>query len=146
MKLWISGAHTIGIGHCSSFSKRLYNFSGKGSNDMDPALDREYALNLKANKCKTPTDNVTFVEMDPGSFRTFDLSYYTLLLKRRGLFQSDAALTTNSAALTFIKKLLNGPPSTFLREFAASMEKLGRIEVKTGSQGEIRKHCALVNS
>ncbi|XP_057967230.1 peroxidase 3-like [Malania oleifera] len=140
----LSGAHTIGIAHCSSFSNRLYNFTGVG--DEDPALDSEYAANLKAKKCKTATDNSTIVEMDPGSFRTFDLSYYGLLLKRRGLFQSDAALTTNSNSTALVKQLLQGSLANFYTEFARAMEKMGRVEVKTGSTGEIRKHCALVNS
>ncbi|GMN58116.1 hypothetical protein TIFTF001_027228 [Ficus carica] len=140
----LSGAHTIGISHCSSFSNRLYNFTGVG--DQDPALDKKYAANLKANKCKTPTDNTTKVEMDPGSRKTFDLSYYTLLLKRRGLFQSDAALTTNSVTKSYVQQLLQGPVSNFFAEFATAMEKMGRINVKTGSDGEIRKQCAVVNS
>ncbi|CAM8955844.1 unnamed protein product [Rhodiola kirilowii] len=138
----LSGAHTIGIGHCSSFSNRLYNFTGVG--DEDPALDSEYAANLRSKKCKTATDNTTFVEMDPGSFRTFDLSYYTLLLKRRGLFTSDAALTTNSNSSAFIKSLLDGSLN-FYAEFAKSMEKMNKIDVLTGSAGEIRKVCSKIN-
>lgn len=139
----LSGAHTIGISHCSSFTNRLYNFTGVG--DQDPALDSEYAANLKANKCKI-ANSTTKVEMDPGSFRTFDLSYYSLVLKRRGLFQSDAALLTDSRTKSFITQILNGSLQNFYQEFAASMEKMGRVGVKTGSAGEIRKHCAVVNS
>uniref|UniRef100_A0A2P2Q2Q7 Peroxidase n=1 Tax=Rhizophora mucronata TaxID=61149 RepID=A0A2P2Q2Q7_RHIMU len=139
----LSGAHTIGISHCSSFSARLYNFTGRGG--QDPALDSEYAANLKARKCRSLSDNTTIVEMDPGSFRTFDLSYYKLLLKRRGLFQSDSALTTNSATLSYINQLLAGSLKNFFAEFALSMEKMGRVNVKTGTVGEIRKHCAVVN-
>ncbi|KAL6975721.1 Peroxidase 3 [Sarracenia purpurea var. burkii] len=140
----LSGSHTIGVAHCTSFSNRLYNFTGVG--DQDPTLDPAYAANLKARKCTTPTDNTTLVEMDPGSFRTFDRDYYANLLKRRGLFQSDASLITNSASKTFVQQLLRGPATGFLAEFGLSMEKLGRIQVKTGSAGEVRKHCALVNS
>lgn len=139
----LSGAHTIGIAHCTSFTNRLYNFTGVG--DQDPALDSEYAANLKANKCKL-INSTTKVEMDPGSFRTFDLSYYSLVLKRRGLFQSDAALLTDSRTKSFITQILNGNLKNFYQEFAASMEKMGRVGVKTGSAGEIRKHCAVVNS
>lgn len=131
------GAHTIGISHCNQFTNRLYNFTGVG--DQDPALDSEYAANLKSKKCRTLNDNVTFVEMDPGSFRTFDLSYYQLLAKRRGLFQSDAALTTNTNAVNLINQILQGSVQSFLAQFARSMEKMGRIGVKTGSTGEIRK-------
>ncbi|KAF8376678.1 hypothetical protein HHK36_031654 [Tetracentron sinense] len=140
----LSGAHTIGISQCPSFSDRLYNFTGVG--DQDPSLDSEYAANLKANKCKTPNDTTTNVEMDPGSFRTFDLSYYSLLLKRRGLFESDAALITNSTSKSFITQLLQGSLKNFFLEFASSMEKMGQIDVKTGSSGEMRKQSAVVNS
>ncbi|KAF2284988.1 hypothetical protein GH714_034098 [Hevea brasiliensis] len=124
--------------------KDLVLLSGVG--DQDPALDSEYAANLKARKCTTPNDNTTIVEMDPGSRKTFDLSYYSNLLKRRGLFQSDSALTTNSATLATINQLLSGSLQNFYSEFATSMEKMGRINVKTGSTGEIRKQCAVVNS
>jgi peroxidase len=82
--------------------------------------------------------------MDPGSRNTFDLSYYALVLKIRGLFESDADLTTNSDALSMINQLLQGSLD-FYSEFAKSMEKMGMINVKTGSNGEIRKQCALVN-
>ncbi|XP_020597945.1 peroxidase 3-like, partial [Phalaenopsis equestris] len=140
----LSGAHTIGISHCSSFTNRLYNFTGKG--DEDPSLDKLYASNLKKFKCKSPNDNITTVEMDPGSFRTFDLGYYKLLLKRRGLFQSDAALTTVSAIKAQILKLSEGSLEVFFNDFARSMEKMNRIEVKTGTAGEIRKNCAVFNS
>ncbi|CAI9099364.1 OLC1v1036171C1 [Oldenlandia corymbosa var. corymbosa] len=141
----LSGAHTIGIAHCPAFTSRLYNFSGIPGKE-DPSLDSEYAENLKEKKCKSINDNTTIVEMDPGSFRTFDLSYYSLLLKRRGLFESDSALTKNSITLSYIKKLLQGSLQDFFQEFALSMEKMGSIQVLTGSAGEIRKHCAFVNS
>ncbi|KAL5972771.1 hypothetical protein ACLOJK_039577 [Asimina triloba] len=141
----LSGAHTIGISHCAVLVKRLYNFSG-GAVKEDPSLDSEYAAVLRKTKCKRDKDSTTLVEMDPGSHRTFDLSYYQLLLKRRGLFQSDAALTTDPFSTSYIRGLLNAPLSRFYHEFGLSMEKMGRIGVKTGSEGEIRKHCALVNT
>ncbi|XP_022136149.1 peroxidase 39-like [Momordica charantia] len=139
----LSGAHTIGISHCSSFTRRLYNFTGAG--DQDPSLDSEYAANLKAKKCRSINAN-GIVEMDPGSFRTFDLGYYSQVLKRRGLFQSDAALTTSPVTKAFVAQLLNGSLENFFAEFGLAMEKMGRIGVKTGAQGQIRKHCALVNA
>ncbi|CAH1414435.1 unnamed protein product [Lactuca virosa] len=140
----LSGAHTIGISHCPSFTNRLYNFTGVG--DRDPTLDSEYADNLRSRKCRIQNDTTTIVEMDPGSRKTFDLSYYTLLLKRRGLFESDSALTRNSNTLTFINQLLQGSIANFYTEFGLSMEKMGQIGVKTGTTGEIRRNCAVVNS
>lgn len=86
----------------------------------------------------------TIVEMDPGSFRTFDEKYYTLVAKRRGLFQSDAALLDDIETKYYLKHLTqNG--STFFRDFGKSMVKMGKIGVLTGQDGEIRKHCNFVN-
>ncbi|RZC91129.1 hypothetical protein C5167_027195, partial [Papaver somniferum] len=134
----LSGAHTIGVSHCNpSFSNRLYNFTGRG--DQDPSLDSKYAANLKARKCRVITDNTTISEMDPGSFKTFDLGYCKNLIKRRGLFHSDAALLTEATSKSFVTQLLQGSLSNFFAEFATSMEKMGQIGVMTGSTGEIRK-------
>ncbi|EYU33918.1 hypothetical protein MIMGU_mgv1a010413mg [Erythranthe guttata] len=137
----LSGSHTIGISHCSSFSNRLYNFTGK--NDADPTLDSEYAAKLK-QKCK-PGDQNSIVEMDPGSFKTFDVSYFTLVAKRRGLFESDAALLNDGETKAYLKfQALNKGP-TFFKDFGESMVKMGRIGVITGEGGEIRKVCTKVN-
>ncbi|XP_031505832.1 peroxidase 3-like [Nymphaea colorata] len=138
----LSGAHTIGITSCDFVTKRLYNFTGKG--DQDPSLDKFYAANLKKYKCKTPADK-TILEMDPGSFTTFDTHYYTNVVKRRGLFTTDGSLLTDSTARSYIDGILNGSID-FFKEFGLSMEKMGRIEVKTGTEGEIRKVCGVVNS
>ncbi|KAL6311941.1 hypothetical protein AAG906_012076 [Vitis piasezkii] len=127
----LSGGHTLGTSHCSSFSSRLYNFSGKG--DTDPDLDPNYIAKLK-NKCKQGDAN-SLVEMDPGSFKTFDESYYTLVGKRRGLFETKA----------YVKLQATTHGSTFFKDFGVSMINMGRIGVLTGTSGEIRKECALVN-
>ncbi|XP_034697877.1 peroxidase 27-like [Vitis riparia] len=137
----LSGGHTLGTSHCSSFSSRLYNFTGKG--DTDPDLDPNYIAKLKT-KCKQGDAN-SLVEMDPGSFKTFDESYYTLVGKRRGLFVSDAALLDDSETKAYMKLQATTHGSTFFEDFGVSMIKMGRIGVLTGSSGEIRKECALVN-
>ncbi|WOG98806.1 hypothetical protein DCAR_0418151 [Daucus carota subsp. sativus] len=137
----LSGGHTIGTSHCSSFTGRLYNFTGKG--DMDPSLDSEYAVNLK-KKCK-PSDVNTLVEMDPGSFKTFDEEYYTLVAKRRGLFNSDAALLDDKETRDYVKLQATTQGYTFFKDFGVSMVKMGNIGVLTGAAGEIRKSCAFVN-
>ncbi|XP_022775730.1 peroxidase 27-like [Durio zibethinus] len=137
----LSGGHTVGTSHCVGFSNRLYNFTGKG--DTDPSMDPNYIVKLK-QKCK-PGDNTTLVEMDPGSFKTFDDNYYTLVAKRRGLFQSDAALLNDAVIKAYVFLQASTHGSTFAKDFAASMVKMGKFGVLTGKQGEIRKHCALVN-
>jgi peroxidase len=135
------GAHTIGVGHCIAFTNRLYNFTGKG--DQDPSLDPAYAEFLKT-KCPSPTDFITTVEMDPGSFQNFDSNYYAILLQNKGVFQSDAALLKNKQAKRIVQKLVS--QTNFFTEFAQSMKRMGAIEVLTGTAGEIRKQCWKVNS
>ncbi|KAM7492337.1 hypothetical protein LguiA_035258 [Lonicera macranthoides] len=137
----LSGGHTIGTSHCPSFTNRLYNFTGKG--DTDPTLDPNYVVQLK-KKCK-PTDITTVVQMDPGSFKTFDEDYYTIVAKRRGLFQSDAALLNDKETKSYVQIQAKSHGYTFFKDFEKSMVKMGQIGVLTGKVGEIRKHCAFVN-
>ncbi|XP_057863555.1 peroxidase 39-like [Cryptomeria japonica] len=136
----LSGGHTIGNSHCPSFSKRLYNFTGKG--DMDPSLDPAYAQVLK-KKCPSLADNTTSVEMVPNSSVSFDSNYYTNLLANRGLFTSDVALLTNPAAKLLVDREVK--EKRFFRSFRKSMQKMLEIGVLTGSAGQIRHVCALVN-
>ncbi|KAK6913827.1 hem peroxidase [Dillenia turbinata] len=136
----LSGAHTIGVAHCGAFSRRLYNFTGKG--DADPSLDATYAQTLRA-ECPLPTNPSTTVEMDPGSSTKFDTSYFTILNQHKGLFQSDAALLTDTVAARVVNQLQN--PSAFSSGFGRSMQTMSAIGVLVGNAGEIRKQCHFVN-
>ncbi|GAU17600.1 hypothetical protein TSUD_341440 [Trifolium subterraneum] len=136
----LSGAHTIGIGHCNLFSNRLFNFTGKG--DQDPSLNPTYANFLKT-KCQSLSDTTTTVEMDPNSSKKFDNDYYSILLQNKGLFISDATLLTTKQSRNIANELVS--QKTFFTEFAQSMERMGAIEVLTGSNGEIRRTCSVVN-
>lgn len=132
----------MGTSHCTAFSNRISNYTGRG--DTDPKLDSNYIPKLRA-RCR-PNDNTTLVEMNPGSFRTFETSYYTLVSKRRGLFESDAALLQNSQTRAYVLRQAGGAfASEFFKDFGDSMINMGSIQVLTGTQGEIRKTCALVN-
>ncbi|XP_072970497.1 peroxidase 1-like [Typha angustifolia] len=135
------GGHTIGTSHCSSFSDRLYNFNRSGK--ADPSLDKNYLPRLMS-KCK-PNDVKTLAEMDPGSFRTFDTGFYKQVAKRRSLFTSDQTLMLDPESKAYIERQAVGDQTEFFRDFAVSMVKMGNIQVLTGTQGEIRKHCAFVN-
>ncbi|WOK91876.1 hypothetical protein Cni_G00567 [Canna indica] len=140
----LSGGHTIGISHCSSFNDRLYNFTGKANlADIDPTLEKHYLAKLRTI-CK-PNDAVTFVEMDPGSFRTFDTGYYKQVSKRRGVFHSDEALLEHPLTKAYILKHAAAPESEFFKDFGDSMISMGNIGVLTGSAGEIRKKCSVIN-
>ncbi|WCJ21435.1 Peroxidase superfamily protein [Euphorbia peplus] len=136
----LSGGHTIGLAHCPTFSNRLYNFTGVG--DQDPSLDATYAAFLKT-KCRSLADTTTTVELDPGSSLSFDKDYYVILKENKGLLQSDAALLTTKISKNIVGELTNS--DKFFTEFAQSMVRMGAVEVLTGTQGNIRHKCNVIN-
>lgn len=102
---------------------------------------RHYLAKLRTI-CK-PSDQTTFVEMDPGSFRTFDTGYYKLVTKRRGVFHSDEGLLENSVTRDYVLSHAGASESEFFQDFANSMIKMGNIDVLTS--GEVRKKCSVIN-
>ncbi|GMI69835.1 hypothetical protein like AT2G39040 [Hibiscus trionum] len=104
----LSGAHTIGVSRCGAFSRRLYNFTGKG--DADSSLDRTYAETLR-KQCPNPASPTITVEMDPGSSLSFENHYYDILLQNKGLFVSDAALLTDRNSNRAVIRLQRSPSS-----------------------------------
>ncbi|KAA8548534.1 hypothetical protein F0562_000199 [Nyssa sinensis] len=136
----LSGAHTIGTGHCFMIANRIYNFTGNG--DADPSLNPDYAKTLRTLCPISP--NLTFTaEMDPQSSLSFDSHYFEALNQNKGFFQSDAALLTDTRSVQIVRILQ--VPSIFFARFGESMNRMGTIGVLTGGDGEIRKNCRVVN-
>jgi peroxidase len=125
-------------------ANRLYGYTS-ATNGTYPPLDVAYAANLRQRKCRMRGRD-TAVEMVPDSFLTFDLGYYHAVLKHRALLQSDAALVSYTAARADIAGVVSSPPEVFFQVFGRSMMRLGAVQVMTGSEGEIRKSCSVVNS
>ncbi|GLJ19951.1 hypothetical protein SUGI_0361300 [Cryptomeria japonica] len=138
----LSGAHSIGVSHCSSFTgDRLYNFSGRGG--QDPSMDSNYALQLKA-KCPTSASTDIVVPLDPVTPTKLDAKYFVDLQDKRGLLESDQTLMSND--VTYRQVNINAKYPTIWRiNFGRAMVKMGAIDVLTGSQGEIRKQCRVPN-
>ncbi|KAG6484468.1 peroxidase 51-like [Zingiber officinale] len=137
----LSGAHTVGFSHCSRFRKRLYSFSSSSS--MDPSFNLAYARLLK-QACPPNVDPTIAVNMDPYTPTIFDNVYYKNLLNGEGLFSSDEVLFINRLSRPVVQKFAANQTS-FFSAFAGSMIKLGRVGVKTGIQGQIRKECTVFN-
>lgn len=137
----LSAAHTIGVAHCSSFSQRLYNYTGAG--DQDPALDPEFAKNLTA-VCK-PEHMASVQPLDQASPTTFDTGYFQSVYNHRALLASDAALLEDSFTAPYVTLMATNASyaPTFFQDFSVSMLKMGRIAVRTGTDGEIRATCAI---
>ncbi|PKA46581.1 Peroxidase 5 [Apostasia shenzhenica] len=138
----LSGAHTIGRAHCGTFSSRLYNNSGTAS--QDPNLEPYYAEQLKQQCPQGSTDASLAVPMDPWSPDELDTSYYANVLENRGLFASDQALLTDPATAAQVR-LSAFDSFAWSDRFAQAMLKMGQIGVLTGSDGEIRLNCRVIN-
>ncbi|KAI5319782.1 PREDICTED: peroxidase [Prunus dulcis] len=133
----LSGGHTLGFSHCSSFQNRIHNFNA--THDVDPSLQPSFAASLK-NTC--PVNNRpknAGATMDPSS-TTFDNAYYKLILQGKSLFSSDQALLSFPKTKNLVTKFATSKEA-FLDAFVNSMIKMSSI---TGGQ-EVRKDCRIVN-
>ncbi|OAE31346.1 hypothetical protein AXG93_4510s1220 [Marchantia polymorpha subsp. ruderalis] len=137
-----TGAHSIGKAHCGAFSNRLYNFDS--TSNTDPSLDSSYAANLKAMCPESNTNNETVTDLDLITPTTLDSQYYSNLINNRGLLTSDQTLYTSSS--TQQQVILNANSYWWEDQFSDAMQAMGRIGVKTGSDGQIRQYCRVVKA
>ncbi|XP_010250695.1 PREDICTED: peroxidase 51 [Nelumbo nucifera] len=137
----LSGAHTVGFSHCKQFANRLYSFTP--SSPVDPSMDSNYASEIMLS-CPQNVDPSVAVNMDPLTPVVFDNVYYQNLLAGKGLFTSDQVLFTDPASRPTVNDFASNP-NNFNEAFKTAMTKLGRVGVKTGTEGEIRKDCTSFN-
>ncbi|XP_027911954.1 peroxidase P7-like [Vigna unguiculata] len=130
----LSGAHTIGQAQCQSFRNRIYN-----STNIDP----NFATTRRAN-CPISGGNSNLAPLDLVTPTDFDNEYYTNLLNQRGLLHSDQELF-NGGSQDALVRTYAANTITFLKDFAAAMVKMGNISPLTGTNGEIRRNCRVVN-
>ncbi|KAI3503573.1 hypothetical protein L1887_32019 [Cichorium endivia] len=133
----LSGAHTVGVSHCKRFTKRIYSYSP--TEPVDPSLNLSYAKHLMTICPQNVGPSVT-INMDPETPNVFDNVYYKNLLVGKGLFTSDMVLYMEESCRKIVKRFAKSPRD-FNVAFVNAMRKFGRIGVKIGNQGEIRRDC-----
>ncbi|KAL5561076.1 hypothetical protein UlMin_030823 [Ulmus minor] len=138
----LSGAHSIGVSRCSSFSTRLYSFNV--THPQDPSMDPHFAAYLKTRCPPPPPTGDPILPLDSRTPHRLDNMYYVEITKRRGLLTSDQTLLSSPATSNMV---LNNAKhgSVWAHKFANAMTKMGSLDVLTGYQGEIRSHCSVVN-
>ncbi|OEL22862.1 Peroxidase 2 [Dichanthelium oligosanthes] len=129
----LSGAHTVGRSHCSSFSDRL----PPNTSDMNATLLAR--LIPQCNSSGDPT-----VPQDFETPNDLDRQYYRNVLNHEVLFASDAALLASNQTAVMVKANAL-TPGLWEAKFQAAMVKMGRAGIKTSTDGEIRKKCWMVN-
>jgi len=136
----LSAAHSFGKAHCSGFNGRLYP-------TVDPTMNDTYATALKT-VCPPPgsgggdpvvnNNRVT----DPNALSN---QYYSNLMTGQVLFVSDQQLMNSSYTAAKVANN-SGDAATWMGQFAAALVKMGGIQVLTGTAGQVRKYCNVVNS
>lgn len=137
----LSGAHTVGFSYCRQFSKRIHVYNSKTR--TDPALNLQYAVNLR-RICPKNVDPRIVVPMDPDTPLIFDNLYYKNLRQGKGLLSSDHALLTSLKSREIVDAFASNS-SLFKHVFVSAITKLGRVDINTGKQREIRRDCRFVN-
>ncbi|KAI5008351.1 hypothetical protein ZWY2020_009399 [Hordeum vulgare] len=125
----LSGAHSIGISHCSSFN-----------GDRPTAMNSTLA-DLVTAKCSSG-GNPT-VDQDIRTPRDLDNQYYKNVINHEVLFKSDAVLES-STTIESVKQNAKYP-LLWEEKFRQAMVKMGNIDVKTRNNGEIRHKCRSIN-
>ncbi|KAL2921624.1 Peroxidase 5 [Bienertia sinuspersici] len=138
----LSGAHTIGRAHCTSFSNRLYSFNT--TTVQDPTIHPAYAAQLQRQCPSGKAGANIVVPMDPISPAVSDTAYYRNILNNRGLFTSDQTLISVASTADLVNQYARDP-RLWGRKFADAMVAMGQVGVLTGDQGEIRGNCRVVN-
>lgn len=141
----LSGAHSIGRTHCSSFaSNGLYDFSTELV--TDPTIGQSFVGHLKS-QCPPNTaslSDLTTTLLDVATPHKLDNECYKNLVKGRGVLASDQTLWTSDLTKGLVVDDVKDGTG-WADKFAAAMVKMGTIEVLTGIQGEIRESCRVVN-
>lgn len=132
----LSGAHTIGRAHCASVTPRLYPV-------QDPQMSQAMAAFLRT-ACPPQGGSAATFSLDSTTPYRFDNMYYTNLIANRGLLHSDQALINDMSTRgeTIFNSFAAGP---WAFQFSRVMIEMGNIQVKSGPDGEIRRHCRFIN-
>lgn len=133
----LSGAHTIGFSQCQNFRDHIYN-----DTDIDPAF-----ATLRRRNCPAvaPAGDSNLAPFDVQTQLVFDNAYYRNLVAKRGLLHSDQELFNGGSQDALVQQYSTNP-SLFASDFVAAMIKMGNISPLTGTAGQIRRKCNVVNS
>ncbi|KAL3737233.1 hypothetical protein ACJRO7_026062 [Eucalyptus globulus] len=145
----LSAAHTIGTTACFFMGTRLYQFNSTGGSD--PAINPRFLPVLKSI-CPPGGDVNVRLALDAATEFVFDDLILHNIKNGFAVISSDARLYDSRHTRRIVDLYTQNGTSykheklpSFKVDFAASTVKMGRIGVKTGSQGEIRRVCSSFN-
>ncbi|TVU29955.1 hypothetical protein EJB05_21553, partial [Eragrostis curvula] len=158
----LSGAHSIGVAHLSSYAKRLStadtpdfqidsSYRAALNNATPPALLDQKKDPIVPNNVRDETDAFQKqANYDPAALgvskekQVLDNSYYHNTLENKVLFKSDWVLRTDGEAAGKLEEYKE-KPEEWNKDFAAAMAKLSSLPAQ-GSNLEVRRNCRVPNS
>lgn len=133
------GAHSVGRTHCVKLVHRLYP-------EVDPRFNPDHVPHM-LKKCHDPIPDpkaVQYVRNDRGTPMKFDNNYYRNILDNKGLLLVDHELAYDPRTRPYVIKMAKNQ-DYFFKHFARALTILSENNPLTGTKGEIRKRCNLVN-
>ncbi|XP_062113073.1 peroxidase 4-like [Humulus lupulus] len=134
----LSGSHTIGQAQCGLFRSRIYN----SKSDIDANFARTRQRRCPATS--SPQADAMLAALDLVTPNSFDSNYFKNLIQKKGLLESDQVLFSGGSTDAIVTEYSKSP-KTFRADFASAMIKMGDIQPLTGSAGQIRRICSVVN-
>ncbi|KAK3134472.1 hypothetical protein QOZ80_6AG0549640 [Eleusine coracana subsp. coracana] len=139
----LSGGHTIGVTHCDKFVRRLYTFKGSSAASRGPPMNLNFLRQMRQT-CPLNYSPSAFAMLDVVTPTKFDNGYFQTLQQMKGLLASDQVLFADRRSRATVNYFAANQ-TAFFDAFVAAMTKLGRIGIKTATDGEIRRVCTKVN-
>ncbi|KAK3156454.1 hypothetical protein QOZ80_2AG0107490 [Eleusine coracana subsp. coracana] len=133
----LSGAHTFGFAQCFTFRDRIYN---------DGNINTQFAR-LRQGGCPSTqgSGDSNLAPLDVATQNSFDNAFYANLLKKKGLLHSDQELYGGGSQDALVQ-LYSANQTRFFADFVAAMKNMGNVGVLTGTAGQIRTTCNVVNN
>ncbi|KAL4567686.1 hypothetical protein LXL04_023278 [Taraxacum kok-saghyz] len=139
------GAHMMGRVRCSNILDRLYNFNNTGK--PDPSMEPSTLTYLRAEcpqKVRLGQPN-PLINLNPSNpTHSFTNSYYSRVLANKAVLGVDQQLIYGEDTHDLSDEYATGLQD-FKLGFAFSMNRMGGLKVLTGSKGQIRLNCRMVN-
>lgn len=135
----LSGAHTLGVARCSSFKGRLSKFDS--THEVDPTLDTNFMKTL-SRTCNAG-DNAE--QAFDRTRNTFDNDYFNALKNKAGVLLSDQTLYDVNPKTRAVVNSYAFNQAMFFLDFQQAMLKMSLLDVKQGSNGEVRQNCRKIN-
>ncbi|KAE8789468.1 Peroxidase 2 [Hordeum vulgare] len=130
----LSGAHSIGRAHCSSFRDRIHPA-------VHETMDSSYGADMQS-QCPEDAGAEEWVAQDQETPGDLDGRYFGNVLAGRVPFNSDRALLDDGETRRMVEDSA-GDQREWAAKFAAAMRKMSEL---TGTgEGEIREFCHVTN-